>query len=210
VIELDNFVKKAYRADLCRMIFVPNTESLQGVFWTGPAHYREMLFADLNGTLVEELIDNQECKSLTLPSSLLCPNPFKAAESNDLLKSVTGEEYEAIKLISVHRESRGDLLAVIELGWLGFATASSVHENQAYLQKKDERMVKTVAEVLDHTYFKLSLLSSRVKNKVAYEMLSRKRRALFNRWKRVTFLQQFASGMFEEKENLNNFANTQH
>lgn len=70
-------------------------------------------------------------------------------------------------------------------------------------------MVKTVSEVLEQTYFKLLLLSSHIKNKIAYEMLNHKMRALFNRWKRVTFLQQFASGLFDEKENQSGFTNTQ-
>lgn len=83
-----------------------------------------------------------------------------------------------------------------------------MHENQAYLQKKDEKMVSIASEVLQQTYFKLQLLTSQLKTKITFEMLQQKRKALFNRWKRVTFLQQLAGDMFEDKENASSFTYT--
>jgi hypothetical protein len=113
-------VRKAYRADSSRIIFLPFPGQSVGLFMHGPFNFREICTVDISNSLASMLLENPSCKSITLPSSLLYSNPFKAQEEIEEQSSVTGEPFEAIKYLLITFE-RGRTMAVIELGWLSLS-----------------------------------------------------------------------------------------
>ena len=76
VYEVDLMIKKAFRADLCRVIFLPYRDEYTGIFMEGPYNYREMFKIDLENTLVAKILNNPGCAQLTMPSSLICPTNY--------------------------------------------------------------------------------------------------------------------------------------
>ena len=72
VYDLDIMIKKAFRADSTRVIFIPHKNEKSGVFMEGPFNYREMVKVNLKNTLVEKILNNPGCTQITIPSSLIC------------------------------------------------------------------------------------------------------------------------------------------
>lgn len=89
LLELEHFVRRAYRADQCVAIFLPYGP-WEGLIMHGPMHFREIGFVQLEGSLVQDLVSNPDCSSLTMPSNLLWPNPFRQVDQVEDLISVTG------------------------------------------------------------------------------------------------------------------------
>lgn len=81
------------------------------------------------------------------------------------------------------------MIAVIEIGWYALQQAQLLHQNITYLNKKDDKVNGVVSESLELYSFKLRLLTSLMKQRVSYETTCHKLKALFTRWKRLTFLQ---------------------
>jgi hypothetical protein len=80
---------------------------------------------------------------------------------------------------------------VIEIAWHSLSQAFMIHENPAYLAKKEDKIVAITKETINQTYIKLKLMSGGIKQKSYYEILHQKRKAFFNRWKRSAFLETF-------------------
>ena len=72
IYELDLMVRKAFRADSCRIVFIPEKYAMYGVFMEGPFNFRELVQVSLQGTLAQEIIQNKNCTCITMPSSLIC------------------------------------------------------------------------------------------------------------------------------------------
>jgi hypothetical protein len=51
VYEIDLMIKKAFRADVARVIFLPCKDADKGIFMEGPFNYRELFSVDLKGSL---------------------------------------------------------------------------------------------------------------------------------------------------------------
>lgn len=133
---------------------------------------------------------------MTMPSSLVCTNPFKSHSRPELYHSVTGEGYEALKLQTIIRNSQ--VIAVIEIGWHTLQQAQLLHQNMIYLNKKDTKVQDMVQDAIDFCSFRLRLITTLMKQRVSYETLCHKRRALFTRWKRLTFLEQLAPSNYKD------------
>lgn len=80
---------------------------------------------------------------------------------------------------------------MIEIAWHSLSQAFMIHENPAYLAKKEDKIVAITKETINQTYIKLKLMSGGIKQKSNYEILHQKRKAFFNRWKRSAFLETF-------------------
>ena len=66
------------------------------------------------------------------------------------------------------------------------------------MNKKEEKMVAITQETINQTYIKLKLMTGGIKQKNSYEVLRLKVRGFFRKWKRVTFLEQFANCFGEQ------------
>jgi len=64
-------IKKAFRADSVRVIFLPHKNQKHGIFMEGAFNYRELFKIDLTNSLAERIIDNPGCSQITIPSSLM-------------------------------------------------------------------------------------------------------------------------------------------
>jgi hypothetical protein len=71
IYELDLMIKKAFRADKVRIIFLPHKNKKYGIFMEGPFNYRELFKMDLTNSLAERIIDNPGCSQITMPSNLM-------------------------------------------------------------------------------------------------------------------------------------------
>ena len=67
-----------------------------------------------------------------------------------------------------------------------------------YSNKKEEKMVAIAKECINQTYIKLKLMTGGIKQKHSYEVLKQNQRAMFNKWKRITFFEMFMSQDQEE------------
>jgi len=72
VYELDLMVRKAFRADSSRVIFLPEKYSTVGVYMQGPWNNRQLIQTELKDSIASEILRNANCSSITMPSSLLC------------------------------------------------------------------------------------------------------------------------------------------
>lgn len=191
IYELDLMIKKSFRADVCRTIFLPGVEEMTGIFMDGPFNFRELFKVDLKGTLAQTLLENLSCDSVTMPSSLLSIKHYQSLAPPDPLFSVKQEELQALKYLAV-RKNATSLFCIIEIGWHCLEQAQLVHENQSYLNKKQTKVAAIAKETINQTYIKLKLMTGGIKQKHSYEVLRQKVRAFLLRWKRLTFLEQFA------------------
>ena len=62
--------------------------------------------------------------------------------------SVMGEPFEAIKYLSIYK-SQGQLFGVIEIAWHSLSQAFMIHENPAYLAKKEDKIVSITKETIN-------------------------------------------------------------
>jgi len=197
VYEIDLMIKKAFRADVARVVFLPGKDADHGIFMDGPFNQRELFSVDLQGTLAKQMIRNRGCTQITMPSSLVCRQPYKPISVIDPQYTVKGEQFEAVKYLAV-RKNQDQLFAVIEVAWSSIQQAHHVHENPLYLSKKEEKMVAITQETINQTYIKLKLMTGGIKQKNSYEVLRLKVRGFFRKWKRFTFLEQFANCFGEQ------------
>jgi hypothetical protein len=157
VYELDLMVRKAFRADSCRIVFIPERYGMCGVFMEGPYNFRELVQVSLQNTLAQEIIQNKNCTCITMPSSLICGQQPQVFESPEQFTSVTGQEFEAVKYLAIVKPS-GHLFAIMEVCWNSISQAQIVHENSVYLGRKDQKIVSIVRDAISQTYLKLSLV----------------------------------------------------
>ena len=54
-------LKKAFKADVARIIFLPDKEGDLGIFMDGPFNNREMFTVDLQGTVAKQMIKSSGC-----------------------------------------------------------------------------------------------------------------------------------------------------
>jgi hypothetical protein len=54
-------IKRAFKADVARVIFLPDKEGDHGIFMEGPFNYRELFQIDLSGSLASSMIKNRGC-----------------------------------------------------------------------------------------------------------------------------------------------------
>lgn len=113
-------VRKAFRADLCRIVFIPVKYAISGVYMEGPFNFRQMMKVDLKGSLAADVLTNSNCTSITMPSNLVCSKPFLMFERPENYSSVTNQEFEAVKYLSILK-SNGNHFAIIEIGWNSLA-----------------------------------------------------------------------------------------
>lgn len=59
--EIDLMIKRAFKADVARVIFLPDKEGDHGIFMEGPFNYRELFQIDLSGSLASSMIKNRGC-----------------------------------------------------------------------------------------------------------------------------------------------------
>jgi len=59
VYELDLMMKKAFKADLVRLIFLPYKKEKRGIFMEGHFNRRELYQIDLANSLAEKILDNR-------------------------------------------------------------------------------------------------------------------------------------------------------
>ena len=183
-------IKKAFRSDSVRIIFIPYKNDKSGLFMDGPFNYREMFKVNLKNTLVEKILNNPGCTQITIPSSLICKQNIQALEAPDVQYSVINEDFQAIKYLVISK-SESQIFAVVEIGWKSIQQALMIHENQMYLNKKEDKIISMAQESINQTYLKLKLLAGGIKQKNSYEKLKQQTRTCLLKWKRLTFFERF-------------------
>ena len=146
--ELDLMIKKAFKADAARIIFLPyGCPVSQGILMEGPLNNRQAFKINFTDTLLEQMIRNKNCSSMTVPSGLVCAQVCQPLNGPDPQYSTKGECFQALKYLRIEKNSH-QLFGVIEIAWQYLEQAQLVHENQVYLNNKEEKVVYITKEAI--------------------------------------------------------------
>ena len=62
IYEVDAMIKKAFKADSVRVVFLPYPYQLTGIFMQGQYNKREMYKIDLKGTTIFDILQSPGCR----------------------------------------------------------------------------------------------------------------------------------------------------
>lgn len=110
-------VKKAFKADTVRIIFLPYPPHVQsGIFMEGPFENRELYKIHFQNSIVNQIFKERGCSQITVPSSLICQKSYSSIDVPDVQYDIKGQEHEALKYLTIGK-AHNSLFGVIEIGW---------------------------------------------------------------------------------------------
>ncbi|CDW76403.1 UNKNOWN [Stylonychia lemnae] len=167
---LSDKIINTFKANHCLIVFLPSEirKQLKGTFYNFETC--KLYQIDFTGTFFTQIIQSDTQRIVTFPSSLLCRNLNKNPQYtiNERFETLTGLQYEAIKYIPISDpEKNSQIMLYVEIGWSRLSEAQDLHENDFYLQKKENLIKDKVMEQINQVHRNLKYFVMSVQPKLS-------------------------------------------